>query len=397
MEHDKMTLHEELLHIIEEQVDSASFAAAVDKLTGQYGEETYAELIMILANIRAQPSEAMALWNAAWQHMESLSAHLDRPVNISVALLDYILRGEEGYIHRAKVIDVRDYERVAQSAIRDGLTGLFNPGYIREQVAWELSKDQRYRRGGTIILFDLNKFKECNDEYGHLAGDAVLRAFATCLMEYTRRSDAVGRYGGDEFLVLMPATPMEGAFIVADRIRQAFEGTAVHVPSAPAEGILVTTTGGIAEYIGGNRTSSEELIETADQALYLGKREGANRIYTEWMIGNDPISIDSDLIKSVTATEHREEFSLDTIGNCHFMIETSMPMAQGQLITCDLAFPGTGESFTCLGRITGTAELQDGRREVVFQAVAREQLDWLPVNQFVLQYKRIYSESAPSS
>ena len=397
MDHDKMTLHEELLYIIEEQADSESFAAAIDKLKDQYGDETYAELIMILASIRIQASEAITLWHAAWQHMESLSAHLGRPVNISVALLDYLLHGKEGYIHRAKVIDVRDYERVAQSAIRDGLTGLFNPGYIREQVAWELSKDRRYHKGGTIILFDLNKFKECNDEYGHLAGDAVLRSFATCLMEYTRRSDAVGRYGGDEFLVLMPATPMEGAFIVADRIRQGFEGSAVHVPTAPAEGIRVTTTGGIAEYIGGNRTTSEELIAAADQALYLGKREGANRIYTEWMVEDDPISVDPDLIKSVTPAGYTEEVALDTIGNCHFKIETSMQMAQGQLITCDLTIPGTGESFTCRGRITGAAASQDGRSEVVFQAVAQDKLDWLPVNQFVLQYKRIHSESVPSS
>ena len=189
-----MTLHEILLGRIENKNDIADLENVVRRLEDQHGLETYAEILYILANIKTGPLEAPALWKSACQHLHTLSQSLGRPVNITVALLDYLLISAEGeYINRAKVIDVLDYERIPQSAIRDGLTRVFNAGYIREQVSWELTKDQRYRRGGTVILFDLNKFKRCNDEYGHLAGDAVLREFALILKEYTRQADVVGR------------------------------------------------------------------------------------------------------------------------------------------------------------------------------------------------------------
>jgi len=94
--------------------------------------------------------------------------------------------------------------------------------------------------------------------------------------------------------VLMPTTHHEGALIVADRIRHAFEKAVVHVPSGPPEGIRITTTGGIAEYMR-EIGEAEVLIEAADQALYLAKREGANRVYHEYMVKTDPVLIPHDV------------------------------------------------------------------------------------------------------
>jgi diguanylate cyclase (GGDEF)-like protein len=388
MDHDHMVLHEDLLHVIEEKTDTESLADAISELAEKYGLDTYAELLAILANIQVQPFEAAALWKAIWQHMGALSGQLRRPVNITVALLDYLLLHTTGeYINQAKIIDVLDYEKLAHSAIRDGLTGVYNTGYIREQVNWELLKDRRFRRGGTIILFDLNKFKQCNDEYGHLAGDAVLREFAVLLKAHTRRSDVVGRYGGDEFLVLMPSTMLEGAFVVADRIRRAFEKTVVHVPSAPPDGICITATGGIAEYRG-DVDSAETLIEAADQALYLGKREGANRVYCEYMVKTDTVILDRRRVQGLVSVAFPEGRAVKTIGNRRFQVASSAPMRPGGGLQCRLPLPDSPETFLCTGLITETAERTDGTWDVTFQAVEQEALDWISVNRIVIQYER---------
>jgi diguanylate cyclase (GGDEF)-like protein len=316
-----------------------------------------------------------------------LSKKLNRPVNITVAMLDYLLMSDDGeYISRPKVIDILDYERVARSAIRDGLTGVFNAGYIREQVSWELTKDLRYRRGGTVILFDLNKFKQCNDEYGHLAGDAVLRESALILKEYTRQSDAVGRYGGDEFLVLMPGSRLEGALIVADRIRQAFEETVVHVPTAPPEGIQITTTGGISEYKG-DIEQAEILIEAADQALYMGKREGANRVYVEFMVKDEPVIIATEDLTQIETRDTGEE-SVRTIGKRLFTYISKNQMKPGHLLSCKLTLKDEDEQVTISGLITESTSQTAGGYEIVFQPVEQGPRDWMLINRYLLEYER---------
>ena len=302
-------------------------------------------------------------------------------------MLDYLLMSDDGeYISRPKVIDILDYERVAISAIRDGLTGVFNAGYIREQVSWELTKDLRYRRGGTVILFDLNKFKQCNDEYGHLAGDAVLRESALILKEYTRQSDAVGRYGGDEFLVLMPGPRLEGALIVADRIRQAFEETVVHVPTAPPEGIQITTTGGISEYKG-DIEQAEILIEAADQALYMGKREGANRVYVEFMVKDEPVIIATEDLTQIETRDTGEE-SVRTIGKRLFTYISKNQMKPGHLLSCKLTLKDEDEQVTISGLITESTSQTAGGYEIVFQPVEQGPRDWMLINRYLLEYER---------
>lgn len=390
MDHDSMDVHAEILRIIDEQVSPDGFYGAIESIAAEQGEQTYAELMAILASINVDPAEGHTMWKGAWAHRKELSDKLGRPVNISVALLDYVLSSNEKYIHRAKVIDIWDYERVAQSAIRDGLTGVFNPGYIREQVSWELEKDLRYKKGGTIVLFDLNKFKQCNDEYGHLAGDAVLREFATILKNHTRRTDAVGRYGGDEFLVLMPATPMEGAFVVADRIRRNLQETAVRVPSAPPEGIRITTTGGIAQYGEGTHNTLEELVDAADQALYLGKRDGANRVYTEWIVSDKSIALTEEMIEDVKSIGGQHQEPTEALGNRTLtFVPHDRSLKEGDVFSCTLKLPDRIDSFPCYGQVTQSIDVDAVSEEIHFKPVQIDIGDWSSINRFIILFERI--------
>ena len=161
---------------------------------------------------------------------------------------------------------------LAEASNRDGLTGIYNRRFIEEAVAKEFSRVQRY--GGTlsIILFDLDNFKSINDTHGHLIGDEVLRAAATCIGSIVRLTDTFGRYGGEEFMALLPATSAGGATILAERLRQRLASTPVTHGKLTVQ---VTLSAGLAEWQPGMQRY-ETLIKAADQALYQAKERGRN-------------------------------------------------------------------------------------------------------------------------
>ena len=128
----------------------------------------------------------------------------------------------------------------------------------------------------SVALFDIDRFKRINDRYGHPAGDVVLREIASFLRERTRSTDAVVRYGGEEFAVLMATADSDVAFDQADRIRAEIEKTPFLVPGE-AEPVQMTISGGVATYPQNGQTISE-LIAVADAGLYHAKESGRNRI-----------------------------------------------------------------------------------------------------------------------
>jgi diguanylate cyclase (GGDEF)-like protein len=167
-------------------------------------------------------------------------------------------------------------EALEQRAMTDPLTGLYNRAYLADRFLVELRRARNYGFPMSVALFDIDRFKRINDRYGHLAGDAVLRELAFFLRERTRSTDAVVRYGGEEFAVLMATADSDAAFQHADRIRAGLEKTPFVVPGQ-AEPIQVTISGGVATYPQDGQTFSE-LIAVADAGLYRAKENGRNKI-----------------------------------------------------------------------------------------------------------------------
>lgn len=161
-------------------------------------------------------------------------------------------------------------EALAELAITDGLTKLFNHRFIIETLRLELRRAHRYATRLSIVMLDIDFFKKINDRFGHSAGDRVLIGVSDSIASSLRNIDFAGRYGGEEFLVILPQTDLAGARIVAERIRENIEH--LRVPGHPE---AVTISGGIAEYSG---QTAEKLVEEADDCLYQAKREGRNRI-----------------------------------------------------------------------------------------------------------------------
>ena len=143
-----------------------------------------------------------------------------------------------------------------------------------ERLKEELSRAEQYNIDLAFIMVDLDHFKKCNDNFGHLVGDVVLKEVAGILKQNVREIDLVGRFGGEEFCILLPEANKADAYVVAERIRKAVEGYTI---KAYDETLSITISMGISSFPEGSR-GLDELIENADTALYEAKRQGRNRI-----------------------------------------------------------------------------------------------------------------------
>lgn len=165
---------------------------------------------------------------------------------------------------------------LVRSAHYDSLTGIYNRGTFLEECARELSRCARGGPGFSLAVFDLDHFKLVNDRYGHPVGDRALKSFADVLRASIRKHDRVGRYGGEEFALLMPNTGKDTAARVAERVRREVEARGV---MADGRRIDVTVSGGVAAY-GPDGEDWDTLLSAADTALYAAKDAGRNRIVT---------------------------------------------------------------------------------------------------------------------
>jgi len=169
-----------------------------------------------------------------------------------------------------------DFQRhMYESASRDALTRVFNKRYFTEQIAVEFSFAQRHGQPLTLLIIDLDRFKNVNDSYGHPAGDFVLSELSRLVSNTVRSEDVFARYGGEEFVILARNTDVQSACQLAERIRKLI---AEHVFSYGKHEIKITTSIGVAANSSIDIDISEELIEAADKAMYKAKLNGRNRV-----------------------------------------------------------------------------------------------------------------------
>ena len=171
--------------------------------------------------------------------------------------------------------ELRDKNQIlAKESMTDAVTGPRSRRYVTEVLAIEVLRSRRYRLPLTVMMADLDHFKRVNDRFGHPVGDTVLRRVSDLLRSLLRATDVAGRFGGEEFLVILPQTDRAGAVSLAERWRQSLEHTALEAPDGKR--IRTTVSIGVAEFVA-QMARPDELVSAADEALYAAKAGGRNR------------------------------------------------------------------------------------------------------------------------
>ena len=256
------------------------------RLSVHLGEKTYTPHIVFesgdcageMSILDAKPVSAFVIAQENCRLMvirqETVWALINASHGVARNLL-YVLSGRMRYDNEALVNSIklqREYEHVAST---DGLTGLHNRRWLNDAFKRQMGRCERNGHPCSIIMIDIDHFKQMNDRFGHLAGDRILCTVAQVLLNMLRPTDLVARYGGEEFALCLPETPLKGAWTIADRLRKAISNT----PTPFEEGKLlpaVNVSLGVASMQPGQ--SLDALLSAADSALYRAKSNGRNCI-----------------------------------------------------------------------------------------------------------------------
>jgi diguanylate cyclase (GGDEF)-like protein len=166
------------------------------------------------------------------------------------------------------------YEQTKKLAVTDGLTGISNRPNMEQSLLSEFERSKRYNSPLSIVLLDVDHFKDVNDSYGHQKGDEILVTFASVLKKFCRANDTAARYGGEEFLMILPQSNAQGAFKIAERVREEIMKMSFVGNDSK---FSVTTSCGVAELNRDYMKNTDQLINVADNAMYEAKNSGRNK------------------------------------------------------------------------------------------------------------------------
>ncbi len=193
---------------------------------------------------------------------------------------EVVIRAAVAAIRRAQALESTraDNKRLEELATTDSLTRLLNRRALLDRLSSEVDRARRFKSQLSLLMFDLDNFKQINDQHGHLVGDAVLRQFGGILASHARTIDIVARYGGEEFVVILPETALDGAVIFAERLRETAAGNRFDI--GQPRSFHLTCSVGVATFPSPRVASTEDLFARADEALYRAKAGGRNQVRT---------------------------------------------------------------------------------------------------------------------
>lgn len=251
-----------------ERALTARDKAKMDSVIAQRGEQIYHDLLFILTMQDYPAPDAKRIWHSIVQHKQQLTQKLARNPGLVVAALDYLTNLEETCTTNFTIVAEDYFDTIVQRAAVDSLTNLYDHHTFYSILEQEINRANRYSQKLSLLMIDIDDFKSVNDEHGHQLGDAVLINVATIIANSLRKMDTCGRYGGEEFSVILPQADAGYAASIGERIRSS-------IAAAEVEGIAVTVSIGVACFPvdGGNIA---QLIQQSDAALYRGKETGKN-------------------------------------------------------------------------------------------------------------------------
>ena len=333
--------------IAENELNKQFFTEQITKLsTPPHNKNFYSGLLELFIHLTIEEEEAKVQWNKILENYDYLNSKLDHDIGIRVAMVDYFVNSNK-LLTTPIMVEIHVFKEAEKMAMVDGLTGIFNRRYFDLNLKKEVKRASRYENDLSLLMFDIDNFKVFNDTKGHLFGDKILKELASFLTDISREEDIICRYGGEEFIAILPETTADGALKFAERIRTNLKET------SPFKEHNITLSGGIAPYPYGGKTTTE-LLENADKAMYEAKFSGKDctiigsrdnrrreRYKRTWKISCQPLD------SSVTGRRH-ETYTQDvSFGGVRLELEDEYPL-DTQLI---LDMEPLNERITIIGKI----------------------------------------------
>ncbi|MBU1564426.1 MAG: diguanylate cyclase [Proteobacteria bacterium] len=356
------TLQKTLMKYMLESKNDDSFIKKVNKLYTIAGVEVLLTVFRLLAGIDIPLEKCTMHWEKTQMHRQKLSELLGRNIDITTALCDY-LQTATRFLNHPRLIESSQYENVIYESINDKLTGLFNRPYFDEAFNRQVALAKRYREDFSILFLDIDNFKEVNDTYGHLAGDAALREIAAIILKEKRDSDVAARFGGEEFVLLMTHTDNVSAFVFAERLRMQIAMLEI---SYLGQIIKVTISGGISSFPF-NSDDPKQLLQMADNAVYLAKGAGKNTIshfkkekrrYLRVKIHQPVLAQELDFNDSSTFTGISKDICIGGI-----LFENNGPLPLGALIKVKIPV-NEDTPLMLIGTVVRVEAFEDGRYDI---------------------------------
>ena len=359
-----------LLRCLLDSTSDQALIDQVDELVATGGNKVLASFFQLLAGVDIPAKDCAAHWRAWQTHRKSMSECLGRDLDLTATLCDY-LRATTGMLHRPRLIEAAQYQEMLAGSINDKLTGLFNRRYFDEIFSQQVALAERYHNDFTILFLDIDDFKEINDTYGHVAGDRALAAIAQVIGEQKRTSDVAARFGGEEFVVLMPHTDNISGYIFAERLRREIETLRI-----PFEDTLLqlTVSGGIASFPL-NTEKPRQLLQLADSAVYLAKGAGKNTIahykeekrrYLRVKIQQPVLVKELDFYDTATFSGTSKDICIGGI-----LFENNAPLPLGALITVQVAV-NEDNPLLLIGTVVRVEQFADNKFDIGMTTTFKE-------------------------
>ncbi|MCD4719792.1 MAG: diguanylate cyclase [Desulfobacula sp.] len=267
------SLKESVLNCSINTDDDDVFINKLNKLAGNNGEDTYSVIIQTLTSLDLKPGEAKKCWFEIISHRENISNTLGRKISLLATISDYFFSFEKS-LKNHRIVEINAYEKIKKDSTHDDLTGLFNKAYMQDALSQHISLAKRHNTDLSILFLDIDDFKGINDTFGHHSGDIVLKNVAHTISQEMRASDIIARFGGDEFVILMPNTYKINALLISERLRKTIQQKTITIKGTTHQ---ITVSGGVAGFPV-DALKVKDLLNLADSALYRAKGAGKNSI-----------------------------------------------------------------------------------------------------------------------
>ena len=268
---DKSELKKRLASLLEMERKFNYFTLEINEILSESIKKKFFDRSLeLFINLSFSEEEAKNHWENILNNIDFIKNQLNREVGLRVAIVDYFVNHTE-MMKEPIVVEMRVFKENEKLALVDSLTGLFNKRFYDITVRKEYKKALRFNQIFSLVLLDLDDFKQVNDTKGHLFGDEVLANFGKFLLSYSREEDILCRYGGEEFIAILPEITGDGALMYAERIREIFKEDDFFKKHK------ITFSGGISTFPYNGR-DLEELFKSVDKSLYAAKYAGKDCI-----------------------------------------------------------------------------------------------------------------------